>query len=80
MRKYDSEVGDVPSQYHDLVKDILRSLEEELLGCEVELNALSAAASEVDASIALARVAIEFDFVRPKVQWNYFQLFYCSIH
>jgi len=67
MRRYDAEVGDVPSQYHDLVKAILRELENELLGFELELNALSTALFEVDASIALARVAVEYDFVRPKV-------------
>ena len=67
MRRYDAEVGDVPSQYHDLVKEILRSLEEDVLANEVDLNSLSAAVSEVDASVALARVAVEYDFVRPKV-------------
>ena len=92
MRRYDAEVGDVPSQYHDMVKvtylckpcsfalhrllkgtasccvqEILRQLEEELLRYEGDLNALSAALFEVDASIALARVAVEYDFVRPKV-------------
>jgi DNA mismatch repair ATPase MutS len=67
MRRYDAEVGDVPSQYHDLVKEILRSLEEDVLANEVDLNSLSAAVSEVDATIALSRVAVEYDFVRPKV-------------
>jgi len=67
MRQYDNEVGDVPSQYHDLVKGILRELEEELLAHELELNSLCAAIFEVDATISLARVAVEYDFVRPKM-------------
>jgi DNA mismatch repair protein MSH5 len=67
MRRYDNEVGDVPSQYHDLVKSVLREIEEELLAHEVDLNSLSTAIFEVDATISLARVAVEYDFVRPKM-------------
>lgn len=89
MRRYDEEVGDVPSQYHDLVKDILRNLEEALLLHEVNHNLLSymaknnscmlklqltstcGAISEVDATISLARVAVEYDFIRPKVHKSF---------
>ena len=38
MRQYDTEYGDIPSHYHDKVKELLRGLEEELLAYELQLT------------------------------------------
>jgi hypothetical protein len=38
MRRYDAEIGDLPSQYLDLVREILRGLEEDLIKHEVLIS------------------------------------------
>lgn len=70
MEQYDNDIGDVPSRYHDRVKGILREIEVELLSHEIDLNTISFCIAEVDATISLARVAVEFDLVRPKLVEN----------
>ena len=67
MRQYDVEIGDIPSRYHDKVKELLMGVEEALLTHELALNTMVAAICEVDAAASLARVARDFDFVKPRV-------------
>ena len=52
MRQYDKEYGDIPSQYHDLVQEIMRQMED-ILQHEVSLINTTSAISELDATSRL---------------------------
>ena len=67
MRHLDDTLGDVPSMYRDRMKELLRLIDNYILDFDAPLSLTSSALSELDATMALSEVALNYDLVRPKL-------------